>query len=316
MKIGFLIKWPRGSIKSKGNVIGEELYANAMCRILKRMTDIESCDLYAPNHMPGEPLDLMIHLNDTSPDPEMARKHIQYLQTSYLEGADKALEKFYERGFHGFAFVSKKLFQIHAEKGRPGIYLPLAADTEIFYPREINRKYAWDVSYIGNDIKGEERTLLYIYPGVNHSFGLYGNWKLPFKLKYWKYREYQRKFSKITKGKIPQEDVPVLFSSSKINLNCTTQDYVNWDTISLRSFEILACRGFLISDRVSIAEKDLEGCAVFTDGGKDLEEKLEYYLARPDERGKIAQKGYQYVMENETIESRSGILLGYIRDII
>ena len=127
--------------------------------------------------------------------------------------------------------------------------------------------------------------------------------------------EYKLDFYRLSRGKIPQEDVPLLYSSSKINLNCTHQDCVDWDVITLRTFEVLACRGFLITDKVPIAENTMQGCMVFTNGGNDLTEKIQYYLEHDTEREKIAQKGYEYVTRCATIEMRMKELISYLEGI-
>jgi hypothetical protein len=50
-----------------------------------------------------------------------------------------------------------------------------------------------------------------------------------------------------------------------------------------RPLNILACEAFVISDYLPSME-GLKDYVVFTEGGKDLEEKIRYYLARPEER--------------------------------
>ena len=121
-------------------------------------------------------------------------------------------------------------------------------------------------------------------------------------------------FIDICKGKIPQKDVPHLYSNAKINLNCTAQGGINWDSTTLRPSEILACKGFLISDRMSSLEK-IKGGLVFTKGGEDLKDKIKYFLNHPKERRKIAEKGYQYVIKHDKIEKRMSELYNYLRSL-
>jgi spore maturation protein CgeB len=317
VKIGFYIQWPKGSLMTKGNVIGDELHAESMCKAL-RCLGIESCELYAPNHLPEERLDVMVYLNDTPPRKEWAAKHVLYMQNAFGEGSDNALVRLRELGFDGYAFISKKLLELHKNLGFRGIWLPFGVDTDIFHPAQAGEQYAHDVAYVGNDIKGKERTLLYLVPATGFDFGLYGNWSLHWRrrIKFWHTLPYQWKFSRISKGKIPQEDVPLLYSRSKINLNCAIQDCIDWDVITLRTFEVLACKGFLITDRVPSAETELTDSVVFTDGGKDLEDKIRYYLAKPDEREKVAKKGYEYVMNNATSVKRMKTFLSYLREFV
>jgi spore maturation protein CgeB len=320
MKIGLYMKWPKGSLNWSGNVIGDELYGEAMCKSLRSLKNIHSAVLYAPNYMPTEKLDLMIYLNDTEPMETLANKHFLYFQNAYNEGSDLILKRMQAIGYDGYAFISNQLLMMHRESGYEGIFLPFGVDISVFNPKQPDSRYQYEVSYVGNDIKGEERTTRYIYPARHYNFGLFGNWKFTHQVyKFWKTRSklpYQKLFHQITKGKIPQEDVPILYSSTKINLNCTAQDCVDWDVITLRTFEVLACKGFLISDKVPIAEKLLTDGVVFTDGGPDLISKIDYYLAKPKEREAIAQHGYEYVHANATIAARMKELANYIERIM
>jgi spore maturation protein CgeB len=313
LEIGLYIRWPKGSLHSRGNVIGDELHAEGMLRALRKFPDIQDCALYAPNHLPSRKLDVMIYLNDTPPDERWARKHILYMQNAFGEGSYKILESFRKMNFDGYAFISQKLLDIHRREGYSGIFLPFGVDTSVFHPRAREDRYAFEVSYVGNDIKGEERSNVYLLPATRFRFGLFGNWRTQKLL--WRNRPYQRVFAKISRGKIPQEDVPKLYSSTLINLNCTAQDCVDWDVITLRTFEVLACRGFLITDRVPATERELKDCVVFTDGGPDLEEKIAHYLERPDEQERIARNGYDYAIRFATIESRMATLLDYLKGI-
>ncbi len=316
MKIGFYIQWPKGSLSSTGNVLGDELIGESMCRALRSMDGIETCELFAPNHLPRQEQDVMIYMNDSEPVRSWAKKHFMYLQNAYDEGSEQALAKFQQRRYDGYAFISYRLLKLHEQLGFSGIFLPFGVDTELFKPQTPQARYACEVCYVGSDIKGEERTVRYLYPAIDFDFALYGNWKVPYPFRFWKNLPYQKAFSAISRGKIPQEDVPLLYSSAKITLNCTAQDCVDWDVITLRTFEVLACKGFLITDRVPIAEKELKDCAIFTDGGDDLEDKIRYYLARPEERERIAGKGYDYVLSNATITSRMQTLLDYLKEIV
>jgi spore maturation protein CgeB len=43
-------------------------------------------------------------------------------------------------------------------------------------------------------------------------------------------------------------DLPKLYSESQINLNAHISEHLEWETINLRIYDILACGGFIISD--------------------------------------------------------------------
>ena len=326
MKIGFYLKWPKGLSGTKGcNVIGDELYAESMCRTLLKSESVDSAKIYAPNCLPKEKPDVMIYLNDTLPHGEWAEKHLLYIQNAYGEGSDKALVKFHQADYDGYAFISNRLLDIHRAAGFTGIFLPFGVDTDLFYPRKKEGRYDFDVAYIGNDIKGEARTSRYLLPAAQFRFGLFGNWPVPGasrirKLQFWKRSdpipEYRKIFSRVSKGKISQEDVPALYSSARINLNCTHQDCVDWDVITLRTFEVLACKGFLISDTVPVAKKTMQGCMVFTEGDNDLTQKIEYYKDHEKEREMIAQRGFAYTLSHASLESRMKELVSYIEELL
>jgi len=180
MKIGFYLTWPKGMFNSKGwNVIGDELHGESMCRAISKIKNVEGAELYAPNHLPKEKLDVMIYLNDTEPCQDWAKKHVLYMQNAYGGGSDKILKKFWDIGYDGYAFISNTLLNIHKQEGYDGIFLPFGVDTELFYPREKEEEFDFDVAYVGNNIKGEVRTNKYLLPATQFNFGLFGNWHIP-----------------------------------------------------------------------------------------------------------------------------------------
>ncbi len=310
MKIGFYIKWDKHSLASSGNVIGDELVGESLCRALIKLPEVASSELYAPNYLPHDSLDVMIYLNDTKPNEKWAKKHVLYFQNGYGDKAPDLLKRFQKVGYDGYVFFSKRLLKMHQESGYNGIFLPFGVDTTLFYPRKHDKRYAFDIAYVGNDIKGQDRTMRYLYPAAQYNFALFGNWKIPkARFRFWrnwrKQPPYKKLFENICKGKIPQEMVPVLYNNTKINLNCTLQSCVDWDVITLRTYEIMACNGFLISDKVPSAQDTLQDYVVFTEGGAELTEKIDYYLSNEKERKAIAGRGYEYVMKHASIDARA-----------
>lgn len=318
-KIGFYLKWDIGSLSARnGNVLGDELYSKSLAFAMKVLDPSLRVDVYAPNHMPSELLDVMIYMNDNEPDATLSDKRLLYLQNAYGEGADRRLTVLRENYYDGYAFISNRLLEAHIADGYSGIFLPFGVDLATFRPCPENPALAFDVAYIGNDIKGTTRTEAYLKPAANFSFGLYGNWKLPRRLRFWEnwgLPQYKYQFQKISRGKIPQEQVPMLYSSAKINLNCTAQDCVDWDVITLRTLEVLACNGFLISDRVPSAVRLLGDYVVFTDGYDDLSRKISYYLRNDGARRAKAVAGGAFVRENFSIQTTARRLLEYLKEL-
>jgi len=319
-RIGFFLAWNLGSLESKQrNVLGDELYALSLAQALRQVDPDIEAEVYAPNRLPTEKLDVMIYMNDNAPNPVWATKSVLYLQNAYGEGADRKLASLRTHCYDGYAFISRRLLSIHEADGYSGLFLPFGVDVTTFNPREPEPELAFDVAYVGNDIKGVARSEAYLEPAADFNFGLYGHWYVPrARVRIWKnwfHPSYKRRFERLSRGKIPQEQVPVLYSSSKINLNCTAQDCVDWDVITLRTLEVLACDGFLISDRVPSAEQLLGDFVVFTDGHDDLREKIAFYVANHEQRKIRAQAGGEYVRKNFSVQATGNNLLKYLREL-
>ena len=318
--IGFYLKWNLGSLEAaRGNVLGDELYAMSLIKALRGIAPHLDVGLYAPTRLPQKKMDVMVHMNDEAPNSAWAGKHVLYLQNAYGEGSDRKLAALRDHGYDGYAFISNRLFEMHLADGYSGIFLPFGVDVETFCPRPVDPALAFEVAYVGSDIKGVARTEAYLEPAADYNFGLFGNWTIArARLRRWKnwgLPRYKYRFEKLGRGKIPQEQVPVLYSSAKINLNCTAQDCVDWDVITLRTLEVLACNGFLISDRVPAAERLLGDYVVFTDGHADLRRKIDQYLRDDPARRARAEAGGNFVREKFSIQSTAQNLLKYVKEL-
>ncbi len=318
--IGFYLTWNLGSLQSKlGNVLGDELYANSLTRALRELDPGLDVQVYAPNRLPEGQLDAMVYMNDDAPRADWAAKSLLYLQNAYGEGCDRKLAELRHHGYDGYAFISQRLLDMHQAAGYQGIFLPFGVDVAAFCPQPVDPALAFEVAYVGNDIKGTERSEAYLEPAADFAFGLFGNWRAPrarFRIwKNWLLPRYKKRFERLSRGKIPQEQVPVLYSSSKINLNCTIQDCVDWDVITLRTLEVLACDGFLISDRVPASQRLLGDYVVFTDGHDQLRAQIRHYLAHDDERQRMARAGGEFVRRNFSIKATAVKLLKYLQEL-
>lgn len=107
-------------------------------------------------------------------------------------------------------------------------------------------------------------------------------------------------------------EMPIIFNQSKINLNITSKSIKTG--ISQRVFDVLACKGFLISNyQEELFEyftpgKDLE---IFS-SVEELNDKIKYYLEHDNERFAIANHGYDTVLKHHSVEMRVKDILNYI----
>ncbi|HIC43603.1 MAG TPA: hypothetical protein EYO73_04705 [Sulfurimonas sp.] len=323
MDIGFYIIWDKNSLKSTGNVVGDELFAESLCKSINKQYKSINAELYAPNYIPKKKLEVLIYLNESTPIEKLARYHFLYLQNGPRENIDKTLNNItleYD-GYVFFSEIIKNIFDKKMPDATRSLFLPFGVDLDLFYPRERDARFDFDCAFIGNDIKGPESAMRYLFPATEFNFGLFGNWKVErHKYKIWKNLKklppYKKVFEKISRGKIPQDNVPILYSSAKINLNNTIKSCIEWDVITLRTYEVLACKGFLISDTVPAAKRTLKDCLVFTEGEDDLTEKIKYYLAHTKKRQEIAQNGYEYVVKNCSIDARAAELINHILEVV
>ncbi len=99
-------------------------------------------------------------------------------------------------------------------------------------------------------------------------------------------------------------EMPYIFHHSKINLNLTIPNIENG--IPLRTFDILASGGFLLTDYRQEVCKQFENGKelVVFDGIKDLINKTEYYLTHPEERIQIARNGQKKVQQLHQYKNR------------
>ena len=88
MNIGFFIKWNKNSLKSNDNVVGDELFANSLCKSIKNQYKSINAELYAPNYLPKNKLDVMIYLNESVPNEKFSRFHLRYIQNGTEEKLD------------------------------------------------------------------------------------------------------------------------------------------------------------------------------------------------------------------------------------
>jgi spore maturation protein CgeB len=113
--------------------------------------------------------------------------------------------------------------------------------------------------------------------------------------------------SKIVNRTVWGDDLTDLMFQSKIVLNITNSNFYCVETgLNLRIFEVLAAGGFLLTDHYGEISELLEiGKEIETySSGKELKEKVEYYLSHDEERKKIAAAGKKKFYELYTWEQR------------
>ena len=112
------------------------------------------------------------------------------------------------------------------------------------------------------------------------------------------------------------EDLPVLYTSAKIVLNCSIQGHFDWDVGVGRIYDVMACNGFLISDEIPSIKDKFGDVVEFSSGGRDLVNKIRYYLKHEDERIERSRKGRAIILKSETYLHRAKDMLEYFSRLL
>ena len=191
-------------------------------------------------------------------------------------------------------------------------FLPMAASPEVHRKRELSpeelEEFGGDVSFVGAGYYNRRR----LFEGlVDLDFRIWGN--------EWGSCPALRAFLQRDGARVDTDDIVKIFNASRININLHSSSYhegVNpdGDFVNPRTFEIAACGGFQLVDRRSGLPGFFrigEEVACF-DSLDDLRAKIARYLADPEERKAIAERGRQRVLRDHTYERRMEEMIGFM----
>ena len=107
----------------------------------------------------------------------------------------------------------------------------------------------------------------------------------------------------------PYTEAPLVFNSSKINLNISLRSILNG--IPLRAMDIMGSKGFLLTNYQSdFLEFFSPGeDFVYYESYENLMEKTDYYLSHDKERMEIADNGFEKIKKSHSYEDRIDIML-------
>ena len=199
-------------------------------------------------------------------------------------------------------------------------YLPLAVNYKAYKVSELG-EYDYDISFVGRPLTEKRQSILCSLIKV---FGK--------KLSIFSYEpHFLRSVDDIIeRGLLSKEELNIyknsykgylenerelanVYSRSRINLNITLQGETS---LNYRVFEVLASKGFLITDNVSDIKDNF-------DVGKDLEvyndidelvDKIKFYLNYPNITEKIVYNGFATVVKRHSYTSRANTVLQSIKN--
>lgn len=176
-----------------------------------------------------------------------------------------------------YIFVAQKEYVDDFKKNnKNSFWLPLAADPEIHKPYLTEKKF--DIGFVGakNPKTHPERTKLLNCLEAKYNLVINSN-------------AYGGEMAKI-------------YSSSKIGFNKSLRGDLN-----MRVFEIMSCGTMLLTDRISNGLNGLfedKKHLVLYNNLRDLDEKIQYYLEKKEEREFIATEGQKEIWQKHTYKNR------------
>jgi spore maturation protein CgeB len=216
-------------------------------------------------------------------------------------------------------FYTKKFWlkdTLQQIKIRNGCYVPHGYDPSLHRPvvtSERDRKdYRRDVSFIATHTTHKESIvteLVRLRPNLDLSIWGSG----------WTQRG-SKELSKYIRGfHLLGESYVRAISSAKINLAIMSGRVAGasqGDEITSRSYIIPACGGFLLHERnPDVLELYKEGEEIACFGSaEELAEKIDYYLAHPEERSAIAQAGHERCVPAYSYDNRMAEILAWYRE--
>jgi glycosyl transferase family 1 len=168
-------------------------------------------------------------------------------------------------------------------------------DLRLFHP-DPDARLKHPVAFVGN-WRGEFRRIVWDAIQAGYPPALYGRgWDLLVP-------EY------FVAEHIPHRELHRLYSSCEILLCDHWDDMRRHGFVSNRVFDALACETFILADdNEAIAEELPEAVPTYSSQA-DLREKLDCYLASPDQRRRMARRGRELVLAEHTVERRVERLL-------
>lgn len=110
-------------------------------------------------------------------------------------------------------------------------------------------------------------------------------------------------------------ELPILYNATKINLNVNLPRSAFLDNLNMRSFDIPACGGFMLTNfRHDLLRLFREDEIAYFKNMDELQEKVRFYLENPKERQAIAERGQARVLKEHTFIHRMKEILSVVRE--
>ena len=176
---------------------------------------------------------------------------------------------------------------------------PLASDSEIFNESNpIRDEYECDYCFTGSYWDAKREIIDFLNPEtLDYHFNLYGtNWnKVP-------------KLSPYSKGFVNYQDMPYVYSSTKMVIDDANHVTKGWGSVNSRIFDALASGKLIVTNGSKGNMELFDGNIPEYHSQEELTEVLEYYLKHPEKRQEKVDILRKTVLEEHTYEHRAETL--------
>ncbi|WP_461209462.1 CgeB family protein [Desulfocurvus sp. DL9XJH121] len=191
------------------------------------------------------------------------------------------------------------------------LYLPMAADPEFHAPRELTsverHTFGSDLSFMGAGYPNRRSAFRRL---ISYDFKIWGT--------EWDGDPTLERHLQMQGRRMNSEECVKIFNASRINLNLHSsvrgdELVPRGDFVNPRTFELAACGAFQLVDRRDLMD-DLfhsDELATFTSMA-ELTEKIDYFLAHPEEREEYSRRARERVLAEHTYAHRMQALIDFI----
>jgi spore maturation protein CgeB len=188
----------------------------------------------------------------------------------------------------------------------------LAADKTLYFP-EVDPRFACDVCYVGSYLPLKRPFFRkHVLPlAGRYDLRVFGSdWTLGNRLlgKVQKVGQYFNidPLKKVRALGLSLGDERKLYSSARISLNVHEEQVkISNCEVNERTFKILACGGFQLSDNVPLLRRFFSAQELaIAENTDDWFDKVRFYLDNPEKRAAIAQAGRKKVLQEHTYHNR------------
>ncbi len=186
--------------------------------------------------------------------------------------------------------------------------LHLASDPQKYCPVTPNDKFKSEIAFVGLYRKGRAAILDVLKDYDIKVYGYY--WEEGFEFFPWLKEKY--------KGPVTSAEVNQIFNSATICISslCTMFPSEIGYTTTQRPFDISLAKGFQLGDYIPLTEELFGDSIDMFRSSQELRKKVDYYLARAEERRRLAEKTHAIATGGHTYAHRARELLKMIGIIV